>query len=112
MASNSRRSFFARIGMGSLAALAAPSAFAQSSSSSDRRGAPASSERERRGAPSGTPTWSQEYSVQKGGVKLYMFRKRPSAPKTRERHLPGLLLVHGSSLSGLPTFDLAVPCRG
>src|SRR5882672_4653276 len=112
MASNSRRSFFARIGMGSLAALAAPSAFAQSSPSSDRRGAPASSEQERRGGPSGPPSWTQEYWAQKGDVKLYMFRKRRSVPKAGERPLPVLFLVHGSSLSGRPTFDLTVPGRG
>src|SRR5258705_2389150 len=111
MASKSRRSFVARIGMGGLAALVAPDALAQTSSS-ERRGAPASSERERRGAPSGAPAWSQEYSVQKGGVKLYMFRKRRSAPKAGERPLPVLFLVHGSSLSGRPTFDLVVPGRG
>src|SRR2546421_12156096 len=97
MASNSRRSFFARIGMGGLAALVAPDALAQSSSS------------ERKGAPS---TWSQEYWAQKGDVKLYMFRKRRAAPKAGERPLPVLFLVHGSSLSGRPTFDLTVPGRG
>src|SRR4051794_26323522 len=100
MASKSRRSFVARIGMGGFAALVAPDALAQSSSS------------ERRGAPSGAPAWSQEYWAQKGGVKLYMFRKRRTAPKAGERPLPVLFLVHGSSLSGRPTFDLAVPGRG
>jgi len=45
-------------------------------------------------------------------VKLYMFRKRQSAPKAGEKPLPVLLLVHGSSISGRPTFDLTVPGRG
>lgn len=100
MANKSRRSFVARIGMGSVAALVAPNALAQSSSS------------ERKGAPSGAATWSQEYWTQKGDVRLYMFRKRRAAPKAGERPLPVLFLVHGSSLSGRPTFDLSVPGRG
>jgi pimeloyl-ACP methyl ester carboxylesterase len=56
--------------------------------------------------------WTQEYSAQKGDVKLYMFRKRKSAPKAGEKPLPVLFLVHGSSLSGRPTFDLTVPGKG
>src|SRR5258705_8005390 len=100
------------MGGGVVPAPAAPPPSAPSPPPSDGRGPPASSERERTGAPSGAPTWSQEYSAQKGGVKLYMFRKRRSAPKAGERPLPVLFLVHGSSLSGRPTFDLAVPGRG
>jgi pimeloyl-ACP methyl ester carboxylesterase len=88
---DSRRSFFARVGIGSLAALVAPSAFAQTTKSS---------------------SWSQEYWAQKGDVKLYMFRKRRTAPKAGERPLPVLFLSHGSSMSGRPTFDLTVPGRG
>jgi hypothetical protein len=88
---DSRRSFFARVGIGSLAALVAPSAFAQTGKSS---------------------LWSQEYWAQKGDVKLYMFRKRRTAPKAGERPLPVLFLSHGSSMSGRPTFDLTVPGRG
>ena len=45
-------------------------------------------------------------------MKLYMFRKRRSAPKAGERPLPVLFLSHGSSMSGRPTFDLTVPGRG
>ena len=84
--------------MGSLATLVA-----QSASSQDRSSSPS--------APSGK-FWSQEYWAQKGDVKLYMFRKRQRAPKAGEKPLPVLLLVHGSSLSGRPTFDLTVPGRG
>jgi alpha-beta hydrolase superfamily lysophospholipase len=104
---DSRRSFFARLGMGGLAALVARPSFAQ-----ERRGGPSASARataDKSGQPS---TWSQEYWAQKGDVKLYMFRKRRSAPKAGERPLPVLFLVHGSSLSGRPTFDLTVPGRG
>ena len=88
---DSRRSFFVRMGMGGLAAFVARPSSAQTAKSS---------------------TWSQEYSAQKGDVKLYMFRKRRAAPKAGERPLPVLFLVHGSSLSGRPTFDLTVPGRG
>src|SRR6476620_9225650 len=100
MGNSSRRVFFTSVGMGSLAALVARPALGQT---------------ERRGGPSGQPAssfWSQEYSAQKGDVKLYMFRKRRSAPKAGERPLPVLFLSHGSSMSGRPTFDLTVPGRG
>ena len=53
--------------------------------------------------------WSNEYWAQKGDVRLYLFRKRRSAPRQGEQPLPVLLLVHGSSLSGRSTFDLEVP---
>jgi pimeloyl-ACP methyl ester carboxylesterase len=92
MANNSRRTFITQAGIGSLGAIAAPAAFAQSAAKA--------------------PLWSQEYWAQKGDVKLYMFRKRKSAPKAAEKPLPVLLLVHGSSLSGRPTFDLTVPGKG
>ena len=83
--------------MGGLAALVARPSFSQ----------------ERRSRPAGQPSiWSQEYCAEKGDVKLYMFRKRRAAPKAGEPSLPVLFLVHGSSLSGRPTFDLTVPGRG
>src|SRR5579859_5892445 len=56
--------------------------------------------------------WSNEYWAQKGDVKLYMFRKRATAPRAGEAPLPVLLLVHGSSNSGRVSFDLATPGRG
>lgn len=56
--------------------------------------------------------WSNEYWAQKGSVKLYMFRKRASAPKTGEKALPVLLLIHGSSNSSRSSFDLATPGKG
>src|SRR5256885_17132775 len=91
-----RRSFLARVGVSGIAALAARPALAQTTSTDRRRG----------------PSWTQEYWAQKGDVKLYMFRKRRAAPKAGERPLPVLFLVHGSSLSGRPTFDLTAPGRG
>ena len=56
--------------------------------------------------------WSQEYWAQKGDVKLYLYRKRATAPKPGAAPLPVLFLVHGSSISGRSTFDLTVPGRG
>jgi alpha-beta hydrolase superfamily lysophospholipase len=56
--------------------------------------------------------WSKEYWAQKGDVKLYMFRKRGSAPKTGENPRPVLLLIHGSSNSSRSSFDLATPGKG
>src|SRR5258706_4666373 len=56
--------------------------------------------------------WSNEYWAQKGDVKLYMFRKRSTAPKAGEKPLPVLFLIHGSSNSGRSSFDLATPGKG
>jgi pimeloyl-ACP methyl ester carboxylesterase len=53
--------------------------------------------------------WTKEYWAEKGSVRLYLYRKRAEAPKQGQPPLPVLFLVHGSSLSGRPTFDLDVP---
>ncbi|MBZ5578172.1 MAG: alpha/beta fold hydrolase [Acidobacteriia bacterium] len=58
------------------------------------------------------PIWSGEYTARKGSVSLALFRKRRSAPKAGEAALPVLFLVHGSSISSRPSFDLTVPGRG
>jgi alpha-beta hydrolase superfamily lysophospholipase len=55
--------------------------------------------------------WSAEYWAGKGDVKLYVYRKRASAPKPSGPALPVLFLVHGSSASGRSSFDLNVPGR-
>jgi pimeloyl-ACP methyl ester carboxylesterase len=61
-------------------------------------------------AAAGTGLWSEEYWARKGSVKLYLYRKRLTAPPTLEPGAPPLLfLVHGSSMSGRSTFDLTVP---
>ena len=49
----------------------------------------------------------QEYWVQKGDVKLYVFRKRQAGLK--KGTAPVLFLMHGSSLSAIPSFDLHIP---
>jgi alpha-beta hydrolase superfamily lysophospholipase len=56
--------------------------------------------------------WANEYWAQKGSVKLYMFRKRSTPPKTGEKPRPVLLLIHGSSNSSRSSFDLATPGKG
>jgi alpha-beta hydrolase superfamily lysophospholipase len=45
-------------------------------------------------------------------VKLYMFRKRATAPQPGGKPLPVLLLIHGSSNSSRSSFDLATPGKG
>src|SRR5580698_3645127 len=59
--------------------------------------------------------WSKEYWAKKsaptGEVSLYLFRKRIGAPKPGQA-LPVLFLVHGSSVSSRPSFDLTVPGHG
>ncbi len=56
--------------------------------------------------------WSAEYAARKGDVSLALYRKRMGPPKAGERPLPVLFLVHGSSISAKPTFDLTVPGKG
>jgi pimeloyl-ACP methyl ester carboxylesterase len=56
--------------------------------------------------------WSGDYTAKKGDVSLYMFRKRRGAPRKGNGDAPVLFLVHGSSVSSRPTFDLTVPGKG
>ena len=56
--------------------------------------------------------WNQRYEAMKGNVKLQLYRRRLKAPVAGERPLPVLILVHGSSMSAMPTFDLTVPGAG
>ena len=56
--------------------------------------------------PSAAAISAEEHWADKGGVRLWVYRKRAgSAPRG------GLFLVHGSSYSGKTMFDLAVPDR-
>jgi pimeloyl-ACP methyl ester carboxylesterase len=63
-------------------------------------------------SPDDATLWSHDYWAKKGDVSLYLYRKRPTAPKVGEKPLPVLFLVHGSSISGRSTFDLTVPGAG
>jgi len=56
--------------------------------------------------------WNQRYEALKGNVKLQLYRRRLKAPVAGEAPLPVLILVHGSSMSTMPTFDLTVPGAG
>src|SRR5687768_5705254 len=47
----------------------------------------------------------KEHWTRKGDVKLFLWQKRPAAPKA------AILFVHGSSMASQPTFDLEVPGR-
>jgi len=62
--------------------------------------------------PAPEQLWSADYWAKKGSVSLYLFRKRPGAPAKGEPERPVLFLVHGSSVSSRPTFDLSVPGKG
>jgi pimeloyl-ACP methyl ester carboxylesterase len=64
---------------------------------------------EGRAGPGGD-VWSQGYVADKGAVRLGMYRKWPgNLGGWPEKQLPVLFLVHGSSLSGMSSFDLDVP---
>ena len=56
--------------------------------------------------------WTARYQARKGDVTLQLYRKRQTAPRAGEAPLPVLFLVHGSSVSALPSFDLTVPGAG
>jgi alpha-beta hydrolase superfamily lysophospholipase len=60
----------------------------------------------------GAALWSGDYWAKKGDVSLCLYRKRVGAPVPAEPARPVLFLVHGSSISSRPTFDLDVPGRG
>jgi len=99
----SRRALITRAGLG-LGAFAAAPAFAPSPRVA-RAAAPPLTQPER-------PLWSAEYWAKKGTVSLSLFRKRMAAPSSGGPSRPVLFLVHGSSVSARPSFDLSVPGAG
>src|ERR1700730_11637880 len=106
---SSRRSFLYRLGLFG----AAPAALSLLRRSS--LAAPKAAEKQNGEAPSTLPDkkiWSNEYWAERGNLKLYLFRKRLSAPHSRQVAEPVLILVHGSSISARPSFDLSVPGHG
>jgi pimeloyl-ACP methyl ester carboxylesterase len=54
--------------------------------------------------------WNAEYEAMKGDVRLQIYRRCKAKP-TAGRNPPVLFLVHGSSFSALPGYDLKVPGR-
>ena len=99
---SSRRAMLA----GARALLAAGVADATSASASAETAAPAQKD----------AFWTAEYwaSKQRNGaeIRLAMYRKRLEAPRPGEPARPVLFLVHGSSISARPSYDLAVPGHG
>jgi len=57
-----------------------------------------------------TTTWEggTEHWTTKGGVRLFLWNKKPASGTTRAGTI---LFVHGSSMASQPTFDLYVPGR-
>lgn len=106
---SSRRSFLCRLGLFG----AAPAILgAASRTSFAAPGAAAQKDDESPSAAADKKIWSNEYWARRGDFKLNLFRKRLNAPHSREVTEPVLFLVHGSSISGRPTFDLSVPGHG
>ena len=106
---SSRRSFLYRLGFAG-AAPALLSALGRETLAAQKSGAQKDDE-----APSAAPDkkiWSSEYWAQRGNLKLYLFRKRLNPRHSRQGAEPVLFLVHGSSISGRPAFDLSVPGHG
>ena len=62
--------------------------------------------------PQPTTFWNKEYVAMKGDVKLQLYRRRLKAPVPGEAPLRTLVMVHGSSISALPSWDLNVPGAG
>lgn len=100
----SRRNFLLR------AAPAIAGGLALSSVAAEAFAQPTGGQTEKSGATN-EKVWSKEYWAQKGGIKLFMFRKRVGAPQAGKSALPVLFLVHGSSISST-SFDLTVPGKG
>lgn len=56
--------------------------------------------------------WNKQYTAKKGDVNLALYRRRMKAPAAGEKPLPVVVMVHGSSISGMPSWDLHVPGAG
>jgi non-heme chloroperoxidase len=55
------------------------------------------------------PVRGEEHWARKGEVSLFLWRKRDASSSAAGSGRPPVILVHGSSLSSLPSFDLEVP---
>ncbi len=62
-------------------------------------------------APDASALHKQTFTATKGAVELALYRTTSSAPEPAGGR-PVLFLVHGSSISALPTYDLQVPDAG
>jgi alpha-beta hydrolase superfamily lysophospholipase len=63
-------------------------------------------------AAAGGEFWNKQYIAKKGAVNLALYRRRMKAPVPGETPLPVVVMVHGSSISGMPSWDLHVPGAG
>jgi pimeloyl-ACP methyl ester carboxylesterase len=52
---------------------------------------------------------SEEHWAKKGAVSLFVLRKKTEGTAPSGARRPPIILVHGSSTSAIPTFDLTVP---
>jgi pimeloyl-ACP methyl ester carboxylesterase len=57
-------------------------------------------------------SFNKEYTVKKGEVKLQLYRRRAKEPVAGAAALPVLIMVHGSSIGALSSWDLTVPGAG
>jgi pimeloyl-ACP methyl ester carboxylesterase len=57
-------------------------------------------------------SFNKEYTAKKGDVKLQLYRRRQTEPKAGAAPLPVLIMVHGSSIGALSSWDLNVPGAG
>src|SRR5262245_52755758 len=62
--------------------------------------------------PQPTTFWNREYTAMKGDIKLQLYRRRLKAPVAGEAPVPVLVMVHGSSISAMSSWDLNVPGAG
>src|SRR6185436_18122189 len=56
--------------------------------------------------------WNKEYTAKKGDVKLQLYRRRMKEPGAGQAALPTLVMVHGSSIGAMSSWDLTVPGAG
>ena len=107
--SSSRRAFLTQAAPALAAGLAAASLTKQAFAQKMERNSPEPAHSHR---PEAAALWSHDYWTARGGIKLYMYRKSLGAPQKGQKVAPVLFLVHGSSISSRPSFDLTVPGRG
>jgi alpha-beta hydrolase superfamily lysophospholipase len=92
--SPNRRNILSGIGMAAAAAASAPAVARAANAAPDDN------------------FWNKQYTAKKGNVSLALYRRRMKAPAPGEQPLPVVLMVHGSSISGMPSWDLHVPGAG
>ncbi len=59
-----------------------------------------------------TSFWNKEYVANKGDVKLQLYRRRAKEPAPGQAPLTTVIMVHGSSIGAVSSWDLNVPGAG